>query len=200
MIGMDPVFFIADALFSPAEAEKITGLDRVLQRNWRRRGLLPFGGQDQQGFTPAELAAIRVMMKLRQFGVGPSSSKAIAEQAAASVIWAAVANHKEAWALDANCSADGTLREHLAGMEHELFDTLAGIKIQKMIRYCVVVDDAGNVHLVNSVDDLLEGGSREAVAIIDLWAVAASIVALAGRALKQISVPDGSEVTHAKEV
>lgn len=75
--------------FTPAEAEKITTLNTVMQRDWRRRGFIP-SGEGHARFDAFALAEIWVMKMLSDRGVGPQLSKEVAPICAVGMLWQAL--------------------------------------------------------------------------------------------------------------
>lgn len=83
------------ALFSPAEAEKVTGVGTALQRDWRRRGYLP-AGDGHARFDIFDLSRMYVMKLLSDRGIGPALSHTAADWCAA-VVTAGALSHIDAW-------------------------------------------------------------------------------------------------------
>lgn len=75
--------------FTPAEAEKITTLNTVMQRDWRRRGFIP-SGEGHARFDAFALAEVWVMKMLSDRGVGPQLSKEVASWCAMGILWHAL--------------------------------------------------------------------------------------------------------------
>lgn len=63
--------------FTPAEAERITGLAQSSMRDWRRRGLIPVNNGHAR-FDLFQLGELMVMKMLADLGVGPSGTGEIA--------------------------------------------------------------------------------------------------------------------------
>jgi hypothetical protein len=61
--------------YTPAEAEMVTGVNVALQRDWRRRGLLPETGGGHARYTAAELAEMILMQDFATGGLGPKALK-----------------------------------------------------------------------------------------------------------------------------
>ena len=77
------------ALFSPGEAEKITGLSTTMQRDWRHRGFLP----KNDGHARFDLFTLAMMMVLKLFAdrnFGPQAVKTIADITARAIAWHAL--------------------------------------------------------------------------------------------------------------
>lgn len=91
--------------YTPAEAEMVTGVNVALQRDWRRRGLLPETGGGHARYRAAELAQMMIMQEGANQGLGPKLLKDMLGTAATPL-----ANWVEslAWAKDA-ISIDGAI-------------------------------------------------------------------------------------------
>ncbi|KAA3514809.1 hypothetical protein G6L63_01150 [Agrobacterium vitis] len=86
---MQPQYILTT--FTPAEAEKITTLSTVAQRDWRRREFLPTVDGHAR-FDAFALAEIWVMKMLSDRGVGPQASKEVANWCAIGILWHALKN------------------------------------------------------------------------------------------------------------
>jgi DNA-binding transcriptional MerR regulator len=73
-------------LFTPSEAERITGVSTALQRDWRRRGYLPKSDSHAR-FEVFDLARLTFMKWMAERGVGPQQTHEIAEWAARGIVW-----------------------------------------------------------------------------------------------------------------
>lgn len=78
-------------MFTPAEVEKITSLNTVTQRDWRRRQFLPVV-EGHARFDAFAVAEIWVMKMLSDRGVGPQASKEVAGWCATGILWYALQN------------------------------------------------------------------------------------------------------------
>lgn len=90
---MDAIITLAQ--FTPAEAERITGVNTALQRDWRRRDIMP-SSDGHARFDVFQLASMAVLKTLADRGIGPSLAKEEADWCAASVVWGAMAS-SETW-------------------------------------------------------------------------------------------------------
>jgi hypothetical protein len=93
-IGLSP-YGVSWVLFSPAQAEKITGLSPVMQGDWRRRGILP-KHEGHARFNALEIAELWLLKMLSDRGVGPQQGKHVARRGAEGVVRAALRQPK-AW-------------------------------------------------------------------------------------------------------
>jgi hypothetical protein len=84
--------------FTPAEAERITGVNVVLQRDWRHRGYLP-KGKGHARFDVFDLAKLAFMKILTDRGIGPKDSADVSEYAALAMV-ASAASSIDFWAGD----------------------------------------------------------------------------------------------------
>ncbi|MHA6642979.1 hypothetical protein [Mesorhizobium sp. A623] len=75
---------ISLAVFTPREAERITGVSTVMQRDWRRHGYLPVseGHMRFNVFGLAELLALRLLAERR---IGPQQGKLVSDWLAAGI-------------------------------------------------------------------------------------------------------------------
>lgn len=76
---------ISLAVFTPREAERITGVTAVMQRDWRRHGYLPVneGHMRFNVFGLAELLALRLLAERR---IGPQQGKLVSDWLAAGIV------------------------------------------------------------------------------------------------------------------
>lgn len=90
---MDEIITLAQ--FTPAEAERITGVNTALQRDWRRRGYLP-SNEGQARFDVFQLARMTVLKLLADRGIGPALSHEEAEWCALAAVHSAFRD-RDAW-------------------------------------------------------------------------------------------------------
>lgn len=81
--GMKAIY--TPSLFTPSEAEVITGVSVTLQRDWRHRGFLE-KGEGHARFDVFALARLAFMKALADRGVGPSETFEIAKIAAVGIV------------------------------------------------------------------------------------------------------------------
>lgn len=72
-------------LFTPAEAERVTGLSVGMQRDWRNRGFLP-KNEGHARFDAFALARMMAMKMMSDRGVGPQKSREEAEWCALGIV------------------------------------------------------------------------------------------------------------------
>lgn len=92
--------------FTPGEAERITSVATVMQRDWRRRGFLPSneGHARFDAFAVAELWTLKLLIDR---GVTLQEAKEVSDLCAIGIVYEALHNHEafegfapEDWALD----------------------------------------------------------------------------------------------------
>jgi hypothetical protein len=67
-----PEATIIEAVYTPADLERISGLRTDMQRVWRRRGQLPALGSGHARFTISETVEITIRYALSKIGISPS--------------------------------------------------------------------------------------------------------------------------------
>lgn len=89
--------------FTPAEAETISGISGMQQRNLRRHGYLPEEGKGWTRYSIEELARLMVIAALSEVGVTPAVGSYVADEqvgrttkSAATIIWALACNNPDA--------------------------------------------------------------------------------------------------------
>lgn len=78
--------------FTPGEAERITGVTTVNQRNWRRWEFLP-KAEGHARFDAFALAEMWVLKLLSDRGIGPQLGKEVASICAAGIMWEILRDH-----------------------------------------------------------------------------------------------------------
>ena len=173
-----------ETLFSPSEAETITGLSLHLQRDWRSQGLLRAREGGRASFTPRELAEMRVMVRLRSLGLPLPQVRTAAVLAAPSVILTALQDHQ-----DATLKVEGPEEKALQYLDaldratdSGYLLTLAEVGSQKdVFRDAIVADGECSLEPVLHEDVLDE--DTEVAGIVNLWAVARMIALATPRPL-----------------
>lgn len=77
------------ARFTPAEAERITGVNTALQRDWRRRGFMP-SNEGHARFDVFALAKMLFLQSMAVRGIGPVESSRYADWAMNAIASAAL--------------------------------------------------------------------------------------------------------------
>lgn len=83
-----PIFDLST--FSAAQAAKITGVSLALQRDWRRRDILPPLATAQAAFNPFDLGRLMALGTLSNQGLSPLLYKGIAGKIGAAIVFQAV--------------------------------------------------------------------------------------------------------------
>ena len=163
-------------LFTPADAERITGVSVTLQRDWRRRGILP--GQDGHArfdaFALAEMLFLRVMADR---GIGPLTKiaglplKDFADGIGARIVAHAL-RWQDAWAWPANGPASSNRLAVAAAGE------VVGIA---QARFLVWLPD-GSMPMTSALGRFLDGFASSddalfgAVIVLDLEALGSGML------------------------
>lgn len=178
-----------ESQFTPSEAAGVTDLALHLQRDWRSQGFLRAREGTRASFTPRELAEMRLMVKLRTFGLPLSQANAIAKVAAPGVIYAALANH-----LDRSIAVEGPsdlVSDYLEALENADDDyrsMLAELPaLSQLWRHAIIQN--GECELVYALEENILDETNEVAGLINLWAVAREIVSTAPRPLFTLVVP-----------
>ncbi len=140
--------------FTPAEAERITGVSVTQQRNWRRYGYLPKSLGKHARFKPHQLAAMTIMQTLSERGIGPAASHGIALFIGAHVIYYACLRTPDAF-------------EDRTGLDFKWYDAraLSILIICKHVAFSNVAEDIDpeqfedadpSLFVIWFADDLLE--------------------------------------------
>lgn len=72
-------------LFTPGEAQRITDVATVMQRDWRRRGFLP-SGDGHARFDVFSLAELWALKLLADRGIGPQQGKEVVDWLAIGIV------------------------------------------------------------------------------------------------------------------
>ncbi len=68
-----------ERLFAAGKAAEISGVSQPLQRDWRRRGLLPANTTGRHTrFSPLDLLQLRIMLAFSQGGIGVKGASSLA--------------------------------------------------------------------------------------------------------------------------
>jgi hypothetical protein len=176
--------------FTPSEAESITGLSLTLQRDWRSQGYLQARTSGRASFSPREQAEMRVMVKLRGLGLPLAESREVADQAASSVLFAALADHgAKTLAVDA---PPERAPEYLGLLERETSEGYLRIladlpRMEDLWRHVLL--ENGGWSLLRKIDSEPKGEDSEAAGLVNLWAIARAIAEAAPRALFTLVPP-----------
>jgi hypothetical protein len=87
---MSFTFRYSPTLFTPGEAERITGISVALQRDWRRRGLLRPNEDGHARFHFVDLGELLFLKVVAERGIGPQQARAIASLAGGAIAYYAL--------------------------------------------------------------------------------------------------------------
>ena len=182
--------------FKPAEAETITGLTAVMQRDWRERGILPAksGHARYDVFELAEMLALKV---LSDRGVGPMTAKLMSGRSARGIAFHILSSveaydgrpdallHRSAPSL----YPEPTWKEATGAVKAMLFAS-AGRPKDVPCRFCVLWAN-GNVDWVSSLDVAYGESSSDPkyhgpAIVLDLQALADLMIERASRPFVRI--------------
>lgn len=174
-----------EGLFTPAQAAVCTGLSPAMQRNWRQAGHIPARTTDMALFSPRELAAIRIMVVLRDVGLGPALSRTVAERAAPSVIWLALSDHPTTWTIAGDAKQADNFRGRLELDDGGLRE-MAGLTGPA---YTFGIAQGGIVELVSDISGDLFDDDDEVESVVKLTAVAKRIASTISQPLLTVILP-----------
>lgn len=175
-----------EGMFTPAQAAACTGLSAAMQRNWRQAGHLPARTTGVALFGPRDLAMTRLMVVLREVGLGPALSRPVAEEAAPSVVWLALADHPETWTVAGPPDEAYAYRQRLEKMGDRHLRDMAGLTGRA---FAYGVAQGGAVQFFSEIDGDTFNENDEVESVIKLRAIAARIAREATQPLFTISPP-----------
>lgn len=175
--------------FTPAEAAQITGAPVHLQRDWRSQGMLPARTGGKATFAPRDLAKMRLMMALRNFGVPLDDAHRNAEAAAASVVYAAVRNEMERTVgVEGPDDLASAYREAIATSDIDHLAVLADMpELVELHRHAIIQN--GHCDLVPAMEEHTMDETVEVAGVVNLYAVARAIGSLIPRPMFVLTVP-----------
>lgn len=156
-----------------------------MQRNWRQAGHIAARTSEMALFSPRELAAIRIMVVLRDVGLGPALSRSIAEKAAPSVIWLALSDHPSSWTVAGDPEQAADHRRRLELDDSRLRD-MAGLSGPA---YTFGIAQSGTVELVSAINDDSFDADDEVESVVKFAAVARRIASSATQPLVTVIPP-----------
>lgn len=178
-------FAYREERFTPAEAAACTGLSLAMQRDWRRHGHLPARSGGTASFGPRELAEMRLMVLMRQMGLGPSRSRGLAQGAAPSLVWLTLVDHPSTWAVEGPADTATRYRDELERLGDSHLRSMAGVRDQ----VCLYgVAEGEEVDFVEKVVGDEFNNKYELITILSLRAVAAAMAETLKRPLFTILV------------
>jgi hypothetical protein len=186
--------------FTPSQVEAITTLSTTLQRDWRRRGFLPYGDGHAR-FDAMDVAELWVMKLLADRGIGPQQGRDCAPWPAYGIVARALTDARayegavSAAALD-GAAPDMTLEDRLPVLARRVLkqiDRPSGASRFRLGRFCLIIGSGGQ-HWVDSLDDYFDDARRahvEPIVILDQYALGDALVERAldvGRPLVTVDV------------
>lgn len=163
-----------ESLFTPAQAAVCTGLSPAMQRNWRQAEHIAARTTEVALFGPQDLAAIRIMLVLRDVGLGPALSRPIAERAAPSVVWLILATYPDAWVVAGDPEYAAAYRDRLDLDGDRHLQVMAGLTETPAI---YGVAQGKTVHFFPELDETAFDEDDEVETVIKFGAVAKRIAA-----------------------
>lgn len=178
-----------EGLFTPAQAAACTGLSPAMQRNWRQAGHIAGRTTEVALFGPRDLATIRIMVVLRDVGLGPALSRSIAEQMVPSVLWLALVNYPTTWSVAGDAEQAAAYRRQLELVGDFHLRAMAGLA-EDVFTFGIVRDKT--VHLVAEITDAAFDEDDEVERVIKLSAVAKRIALGTNQPLMTLILPSTS--------
>lgn len=179
-------FTYREGLFTPAQAAACTGLSPAMQRNWRQAEHIAERKTEVALFSPRDLAAIRIMVVLRDVGLGPALSRPIAERAAPSVVWLALATYPETWTVSGNPEDAAAYRDLLDRNSDRHLREMAGLTASPAL---YGIAQGKTVHFFTTLDEAAFDEDDEVETVIKFSAVAKRIAKAATQPLMTVIAP-----------
>jgi hypothetical protein len=180
---METIFTV----FTPAEAERITGVSVTLQRDWRRREIMP----KREGHARFDLRDLADMFALKcLFDAGIWLEQAKQDQDLLPFITAGVMMH----ALAAAGSIEGDLREHRRqfGRLSLLRIVTHDLRLRTLPGGDLIIWPNGEFQFAKNVERTIRGAEPEkkygTIRILNLQALGQEFARRAGRALVRIEM------------
>ncbi len=180
-------------MFTPAEAERITGVSTDKQRDWRRHGYLP-SSDGHARFDIFALAKMTVMGMLAEHGIGPKRSNLDSVWSAQFIAYRAL-EFREAWEGDDTRSFPSIDEKWRAPALLNTIWREARLSAIMPTRYTVWWANS-EATFINSVDEEVERyvSSETSLAgpflVIEHTPIASLIIDRAGRALCHVEWSD----------
>jgi len=165
-------FTYRESLFTPAQTAACTGLSPAMQRNWRQAEHIAKRTTEMALFGPLDLATIRIMLVLRDVGLGPALSKPLAEKAAPSVIWLALSMFPNTWAVSGDAKQDKAIRDRMDRDSYRDLQVMAGLTEAPAL---YGIAQGKTVNLFTELDGSAFDEDDEVEAVIKFGAVAKHI-------------------------
>lgn len=152
---------VLELQYTPKGFTVLAGLSQNLQRDWRRRGLMPPLEYSQSEYSPHDAAVARLMR------LGPTEMKGIAVKAADHLLRHLFARHPDSWDFPGGCKKQDWAPKIFAKM----LDLVSGMKARELKRYAVVPQD-GKPFLTNNLETEFKKRKLAKVTVVDLEVVA----------------------------
>lgn len=117
--------------FTPAQAARISGVNATLQRDWRRRKILPPLESAQASYSAFEVAKLMALGRLAHQGLSPLNFKGASEKLGAAIVYHALLDRAAfTGAFDDYLPNDieGLLEDERIGEAHRLKGTRQGLE------------------------------------------------------------------------
>lgn len=162
---------IEQAVYTPGELERISGLGADMQRVWRRRGQLPSSGSGHARFTIEQVIEITLRVTLSRRGIPPSELSLDLEAAAGAAMFHAVFWHGGVEVIGPSAEVERFL-EAFEGDRGELGSSLVGSP--KRSNY-LVLNERQNLRIVDDPHQLV-ADDEELVIAFNLALLGARLV------------------------
>lgn len=171
------------AKFTPTELERIAGIAPEMQRVWRSRGHLPKNEGGHARYDALLVASLMVRKALMSLGVGQAKISDLSYDAARHVLWWALSQGDEAWAVTQ--LGGRPVQPDVARRFDNLPSQLLQLDEGEARRFIARGAD-GEAVLTGEIVDFFKG--QEIGFFVDLGALAARLVDRAGRPLLRVTV------------
>lgn len=178
---------IQQAVYTPGELERISGLSADMQRVWRRRGQLPFHGSGHARFTIAEVVEITLRTSLSKVGVPPGESVPGLSKAAAAAMFHAAFCHGGVEVIGPTAEVEEFLHifENDGG---QLCSFLVGNPPRS---HYLVLNDRREIRIVDEPGEIV-ADEEESVIVFNLVLLGARLVERGRKPVVMVRFPDQS--------
>jgi hypothetical protein len=176
---------IQQAVYTPGDLERISGLGADKQRVWRRRGQLPSHGSGHARFTIAEVVEITLRVALSKAGIGPGESVPDLSEAASAAMHHAIFCHGAVEVIGPAVEVEDFLRVFDEDQEG-LGSFLIGYPQRSAY---LVVNDRRETRIVDEPGEIV-GGGEELNLVFDLALIGARLVERGRKPVVIVHFPD----------
>jgi hypothetical protein len=186
----DVALSFREELFSPSEAARCTDLSITMQRDWRRQGHL--AGRAEGGsatsylFRPRELAEMRLLVKLRLLGLGPSEGAVIAKQLAPTVLYLALRDHEKTWRIEADQERGLAYKHSMRTNWDTVLRMMAGVNSKT---YPSILRSDSHLQIIEETGNASHYPDSEVTGWLDCLNVANKLAQFSSKPLYTILVP-----------